>query len=250
MELKPKSRTGLVYHPDTLLHALSLQDEKTMLSHPENPRRLESIITHLNKVGLKDRCDTITNFDPCSSEYVQLAHPTSYFEYVDDIWMPCSKESVKYKDTYYNSHSGKAARLAASGVKLAVDKIMRNEWDNAFAAVRPPGHHAETNGRISGFCFFNNVALGVRHAQEKYGVKRIAIFDWDAHHGDSTQRIFEEDPNVLFISFHRHDNGLFFPGMSGAAENVGKGKGEGFCLNLPWNIIGCQDYRVNIHSYS
>jgi acetoin utilization deacetylase AcuC-like enzyme len=99
---------------------------------------------------------------------------------------------------------------------------------NAFCAVRPPGHHAESS-RAMGFCLFNNVAIGIRYAQEQHGLKRVAIFDWDVHHGNGTQEIFYEDPSVLYVSTHQYP---YYPGTGSASER-GKGKGEGFTLNLP-----------------
>lgn len=140
--------------------------------------------------------------------------------------------------------SARAARLAVGAMKVCVDNIMKNKWQNCFAAVRPPGHHAGIGGEISGFCFFNNVAAAARYAQKTYGIKRVAIFDWDAHHGNSTQDIFLEDNSVLFISVHRHNNGSFYPGKSGAVSHIGKGKGQGFNLNLPWNSFSSDDFKV------
>ena len=169
-------------------------------------------------------------------------HDERYYDYVSDMWMDCGKESMKYTDCYYNEHSSRVALLAAEALKISVDKIMNKEWQNCFAAVRPPGHHAENKGRIAGFSFINNVAVAARYAQEVYGIKKIAIFDWDVHHGDGTQRKLEDDPSILFMSLHRYDYGFFYPGDSGSVENIGKGKGEGYNLNMPWNIVGRTDY--------
>lgn len=131
-------------------------------------------------------------------------------------------------------------------MKICVDNVMSGKWQNAFAAVRPPGHHAGIFGGPSGFCFFNNVAAAARYAQKQYSIKRVAIFDWDAHHGNSTQQIFESDKSVLFISVHRHNKGQFYPGKSGALEKIGEKGGEGFNLNLPWNTHQSDDYKVGL----
>lgn len=138
-------------------------------------------------------------------------------------------------DTYYNKHSRVASHLAVGGVIEGLDKIQEGKWRNAFAIVRPPGHHSGARNTINGFCVYNNVAIGIEYLRTKYNVKRIAVFDWDVHHGDGTQHIFREDPNLLFISLHRFDRGCFYPGDSGAHTNVGSGPAEGFQINVPWN---------------
>jgi len=109
--------------------------------------------------------------------------------------------------------------------------MMRGEVDNAFCAVRPPGHHAERDHAL-GFCFFGNIALGAKYLQEHHGLGRVAIVDWDAHHGNGTQHLLEADPTVLYISLHE-DPGACFPG-SGRREERGIGPGEGFTLNFPF----------------
>jgi histone deacetylase 6 len=136
--------------------------------------------------------------------------------------------------------------LAANAVKICVDNILgKKVWKNAYAAIRPPGHHAGSKSEdIFGFCLINNVTCGVRHAQKAYGVKKIAVFDWDAHHGDSSQALLYNDPNVLYISFHRYENGEYFPGNSGDLSNTGQGNGEGFNLNMGWNISWQRDYKI------
>ena len=112
---------------------------------------------------------------------------------------------------------------------------------SAFCAVRPPGHHA-FSASSGGFCVFNNVAIAARYAQQDLGVSRVAIVDWDVHHGNGTQEIFAEDPSVLCISLHRYEKGLFYPGRSGSPGNFGRGKGEGFSVNVGFNsIYGADD---------
>jgi acetoin utilization deacetylase AcuC-like enzyme len=106
---------------------------------------------------------------------------------------------------------------------------MQGKFSNGFALVRPPGHHAERE-RAMGFCFFNNVAIGARYAIQNFSLQKILIVDWDVHHGNGTQNSFYEDPRVLYFSTHRY--GFFYPG-TGAATEVGKGKGEGFNVNVP-----------------
>ncbi|KAK6747351.1 hypothetical protein RB195_000510 [Necator americanus] len=117
---------------------------------------------------------------------------------------------------------------------------------NAFALVRPPGHHAGV-AEPSGFCIFNNVALAAQYAIDKYGLSRVLIFDWDVHHGNGTQEIFWEDNRVLYMSIHRHDDGMFYPmGEPKDYVNVGEGDGRGYSVNIPWNAvkIGDDAYRA------
>ncbi len=121
--------------------------------------------------------------------------------------------------------------LSAGGVCQAADLVARGEADNAFAVVRPPGHHAGARPLSHGFCFFNNVAAAAVRLKRQHSAKKILIFDWDVHHCDGTEKIFYEDHSVLVLSMHRHDAGTFFP-QSGAAEHTG----EGFNLNIPFNL--------------
>src|SRR5262249_2914560 len=136
-----------------------------------------------------------------------------------------------------NKFTDLAARKALRGAKVITDKVMEGEWDSGYGILRPPGHHAAVSDKICGFCVFSTVALTAKYAKDKYHLKRILIFDWDVHHGDSTQKFLNEDSNILFISFHRFDKGLFYPGPSGSIENVGSGKGEGYNLNFPWDQV-------------
>jgi len=120
--------------------------------------------------------------------------------------------------------------LAVGGVFAAVENVMNGSVDNAFCALRPPGHHAEHN-RALGFCFFNNIALGANYILENYGLDRVAIIDWDVHHGNGTQHLFDSDPRVFYLSVHE-DPSSCYPGTGGRGEE-GHGKGKGFTLNLP-----------------
>lgn len=121
--------------------------------------------------------------------------------------------------------------------------MYNNEWFNAFALVRPPGHHAVCHDeQIKGFCFLNNVAIAANILLAK-GLQKILILDWDVHHGDSTSKIFYEDDRVLYISIHKHMNGNFYPeGDWGDSKNLGKNKGLGFNLNFPLNPLEENDF--------
>ncbi|MEO8167623.1 MAG: histone deacetylase, partial [bacterium] len=132
-------------------------------------------------------------------------------------------------DTHAARESFNVAMLGAGAVTNAIDAVLNGNVTNAFCAVRPPRHHAEKE-RPMGFCLFNNVAIGARYAQRVHGVKKVAILDWDVHHGNGTQHIFEEDPTVFYISLHQYP---FYPG-TGARDEKGIGKGKGFTLNIPF----------------
>lgn len=208
-QLPPK--TGLLWHSDMLLHAISLTDPTKMLSHPENPSRLKGIISNLTLKGYDALPDVekICEYPEATKEFVNSAHnldAKDWYDHISQLWPEneTSRENLYYTDTYYNRHTGRAALLSAGGVKVSVDKVMSGEWKNCFAAIRPPGHHAGTCGIVSGFCFINNVVCGAKYAQQKYGVRRIVIFDWDVHHGDSSQKLLYENDEILYISFHRY----------------------------------------------
>ena len=122
------------------------------------------------------------------------------------------------------------ALLAVGGVLKATQSMMQGKIDNAFCAVRPPGHHAETN-RAMGFCYFNNVAIAARYLQRKWDIQRVGIVDFDVHHGNGTQQIFERDPTVFYYSIHQHPS-FAYPGTGREFEN-GSGEGHGFTRNTP-----------------
>jgi acetoin utilization deacetylase AcuC-like enzyme len=121
-----------------------------------------------------------------------------------------------------------AAYLAVGGALAAADAIMQGDIDQAFCAVRPPGHHAEVD-RAMGFCFFNTIAIAARYLQQQHGLQKIMIVDWDVHHGNGTQQAFYDDPTVLFFSTHQYP---FYPG-TGRATETGEGQGKGLTINVP-----------------
>uniref|UniRef100_A0A8C8S2V7 Histone deacetylase n=1 Tax=Pelusios castaneus TaxID=367368 RepID=A0A8C8S2V7_9SAUR len=146
------------------------------------------------------------------------------------VRLPCGGVGVD-SDTIWNEvHSSGAARLAVGCVVELVFKVATGELKNGFAVVRPPGHHAEESTPM-GFCYFNSVAIAAKLLQQRLNVSKILIVDWDVHHGNGTQQAFYSDPNVLYISLHRYDDGNFFPG-SGAPDEVGTGPGVGFNVNM------------------
>lgn len=159
---------------------------------------------------------------------------------------------------YINEHTFRCARISCGGVIELCDAVCSGRIRNGMAIVRPPGHHAEPD-RSMGFCLFNNVAVATRWIQQKYGgedvpsdqrIRKILILDWDVHHGNGTQRAFEEDDDVLYVSLHRYDNATFYPCSTyGASISLGTGKGRGFSINIPWpgGGMGDGDYIYAFH---
>lgn len=191
--------------------------------HPETKERLDAIEQELLKRDLKNSLIPIEAREASLIE-LTLVHDKGYIELVEKLSKGGGFIDL---DTYVSKATFVAASRAAGGVINAVDAVLQRSFDNCFCAVRPPGHHARP--RIGmGFCIFNNVAIAARHL-EKMGIERIAIVDWDAHHGNGTQEIFYEDKKVLYISFHQYPH---YPG-TGAAEEIGRGDGFGYNINFP-----------------
>ena len=211
--------TGLLLDPAFRLH-------HTGSHHPECPERLDAIEQALRQRGLLQRCRRLTP-RPISDAELLRCHSQSYLHTVrrDGAY---GRSELSTGDTAIGEHSEDVARLAAGGVLAAVDGVLEGSLANAFAAVRPPGHHAEPE-RGMGFCVFNNVALAARHAQAVHGLDRVLIVDWDVHHGNGTQAIFWRDPSVFYLSLHEWGN---YPG-SGAATERGEGPGAGTTCNCP-----------------
>jgi acetoin utilization deacetylase AcuC-like enzyme len=212
------SRTGL------LDHALFLEHD-TGPGHPERPARLVAVLAHLTDSGLLAELDRRTP-GPATLEALAAVHHGDYLRRVAET--AGRGGSLDDPDTSASKASYEAARHAAGAVIEACDRVMAGEWQNAFVAARPPGHHAEAR-RAMGFCLFNSVAVAARHLQAAHGLRRIAILDWDVHHGNGTQHIFEEDSSVFFASLHQFPH---YPG-TGAADERGRGDGAGTTLNLP-----------------
>lgn len=210
--------TAIVYHPDYLLHDTG--------NHPENAHRLRYVVAHLQQTGV---WEAVRHLEPrrATPAEVQLVHTADYIKFVRRLSE--SGGGMLTADTPVSACSYEVALLAAGGALRAVDAVMNGEADNAFALVRPPGHHAlPTEGM--GFCLFNNVAIAARYAQKTYGVSRVCIVDWDVHHGNGTQEAFYTDPSVLFFSTHQSP---WYPWHWGAEDETGEGAGVGFNVNVP-----------------
>jgi acetoin utilization deacetylase AcuC-like enzyme len=209
--------TTYVYHPIYLEH--------NQPSHPENARRLERILDTLEEEGVLERL-TLLEPRPASEEELRSVHTARHIESVRQV----AERGVGHMDadTYVSPQSFEAAKMAAGGLIRAVKDILAGETANSFALVRPPGHHA-TPSRAMGFCLFNNVAIAARAALAVDGIERVFIADFDVHHGNGTQDIFDDDPDVFYFSTHQYP---YYPG-TGAKTETGHGAGEGTVLNVP-----------------
>ncbi|XP_068542263.1 histone deacetylase 4 isoform X14 [Anas acuta] len=244
---KPRFTTGLVYDTLMLKHQCTCGNTN---SHPEHAGRIQSIWSRLQETGLRGKCEcirgrkaTLEELQTVHSEAHTLLYGTNPLnrQKLDSkkllgsltsmfVRLPCGGVGVD-SDTIWNEvHSSGAARLAVGCVIELVFKVATGELKNGFAVVRPPGHHAEESTPM-GFCYFNSVAIAAKLLQQRLNVSKILIVDWDVHHGNGTQQAFYNDPNVLYISLHRYDDGNFFPG-SGAPDEVGTGAGVGFNVNM------------------
>ena len=214
-------KTGLIYHPDYLKH-------DTGPGHFERSERLLAIIDRLRQSPIFQDVVQLQP-QPASLEAITRCHPPEYVRHVQEA---CRRAPILLDspDTPVSQESYDVALLAAGGVLAAVDAIMAGELNNAFCAVRPPGHHAE-RAQAMGFCLFNNIAIGARHIQAVHGLSRVLIIDWDVHHGNSTQHLFEEDPDVFYFSIHQSP---LYPGTGDRSER-GHGPGKGYTLNAPMN---------------
>ncbi|XP_039602786.1 histone deacetylase 7 isoform X2 [Polypterus senegalus] len=247
---KPRFTTGIVYDSQMLKHQCTCGDNST---HPEHAGRIQSIWSRLQERGLRNQCESIKGrkasleeLESVHSEHHVLLYGTNPLNRLklDNrklagilsqrmfVMLPCGGVGVD-SDTIWNEmHTSTSARMAAGSVTELAFRVAKGELKNGFAIVRPPGHHAEPSNAM-GFCFFNSVAIAAKQLQHKLNASKILIVDWDVHHGNGTQEVFYSDPNVLYISLHRYDNGNFFPG-SGAPNEVGTGPGEGFNVNVAW----------------
>ena len=184
--------------------------------HPERPERLTSLLHHLHETGLTQDYP-LQEAPQATFDDILRAHPQSHLDFVRRM-SPAEGVVALDPDTWMGPKSLSAAIFAAGAVCAGVDELLNTDETRIFCAVRPPGHHAETN-RVNGFCFFNNVAIATRYLQKKHQINKIAIIDFDVHHGNGTQEIFYQDESVLYGSIHESP---LFPG-TGSRSEIGVG---------------------------
>ncbi len=237
---------GFCTHHSFLAH-------ETGAYHPERADRLRAIYKALYQAGLlevdlapelemdfgitKRAQRPLEMIEPCLMDeaWLTMVHRSDYIRQVRRV---CETGGVLDRgDTIVCPASYQAAMMACSAALSCVDAVMQDRVASAFAAVRPPGHHAESN-RAMGFCLFANIAVAARYAQAAYGLERVAIVDFDVHHGNGTQHAFEPDPSVLFVSLHQDPRNCW--PASGYEWETGSGTGRGYTLNLPLTC-GCDD---------
>ena len=226
---KEPARTAYVYDKRMLLHHDIVDD-----GHPECPDRISSIHDHLRELGLLDRAErvpVIINNAELEADITRV-HDTQYHQSILSTRYLQSPEEFKsaaseYNSVYFNQYSALSALVSAAATVQLCKSIASGKFENGFAITRPPGHHAE-HDEAMGFCLYNNVAIAAASLLAGKLAKRILIVDWDVHHGNGTQNAFVDNPDVLYISLHRFDNGAFYPHIDEAGHTfVGVGKGVG-----------------------
>lgn len=222
--------TGIIYDERMCLHK-----EK---DHPEKPDRIRSIFKKITDENLLPKCKWLLARDATPEELLTV-HTEDHLNLVEKIpnIHSVSLKSLQncFNSIYLNKYTACCAKLSAGGVIELCSQVVTGKLANGIAVVRPPGHHAEHNLPM-GFCFYNNVAVAAKTMIERFHLNRIAILDWDVHHGNGTQHMFYQDPRVLYISIHRYDNGKFYPYHRDAEPSmVGSGAGIGRNVNIAWN---------------
>ena len=216
------TRTAVIFSPKYYQH-------NTGTGHPESAKRLGAIINELKKSKLsKSKSWQFVQPDKATLEDVQLVHDLDYIKTVDRI---CKSGGgiLDEGDTVVSPESFQVALYAVGGTLKAVDLVMNNTFQNAFALIRPPGHHASKLSAM-GFCIFNNTAIAATHLLKRHKLNRIAIIDIDAHHGNGTQETFYETSHVLYTSLHEDPHS--FP-RTGFTDEIGEGEGLGYSVNVP-----------------
>jgi acetoin utilization deacetylase AcuC-like enzyme len=226
-------RTGLVWHERYMWHDTGSGASELPSGgwlephvHSENPATKRRLKNLLDATGFTEQLVMVAPRESTPDELCRV-HGTAYVERIREL--SASGGGDAGSETPFRSGSYEIAALAAGGTMAAVDAVLDGRVDNAYALVRPPGHHALRDLGM-GFCIFANVAVAVRHAQAARGLGRVAVVDWDVHHGNGTQAIFLTDPTVLTISLHQ--DGLY-PARSGLVTETGEGGGVGATLNVP-----------------
>ena len=232
--------TGLVYSEKFCEHI-------PYPGNPEIPQRVSESFEYFGESGLLDEL-TLVEPEFADTVLLEAVHPPQHIDYVRSLSINGYPEgSVFNTDVFVGPKTFDIATLSASSVFLGAKKVWRGELNNVFCLTRPPGHHCGIN-LPSGFCYFNNSAVAIKNLMKEGDIERIAVFDWDAHCGNGTMNIFYDDPNVLTISAHQNPKN-FFPG-TGFMEQIGRGEGKGFCINIPLEAgSGDGDYKFILDDF-
>jgi acetoin utilization deacetylase AcuC-like enzyme len=201
-------------------------EHETGEGHPERAERLRTMLRRLEAGGYMDKVLPVPT-RAADERHLELIHKKAYIERVKQ-GIESGEEFFDSVDNTVCTRTYHVALSAVGGCLNMCDAVMSGRVANGFCAVRPPGHHAESQ-KAGGFCFFNNVAIAARYIQTEYGVGRVAIVDWDVHHGNGTQDAFQDDDSVYYISLHQYP---YYPG-TGAETDIGFGQGLGYTLNIP-----------------
>jgi len=226
-------KTGFVFDQRFLLH-------DTGPYHPESPERLVAILKGIQTAELLPHLTRVMA-KRADLKWIESVHTQTYIRRFEEVCLS-GHSYLDHQDNQMCVETYETAFLAAGGVIEAARMLMTGEIDNAFCAVRPPGHHAERD-QAMGFCYFNNVAIAARYLQTEWQIERVAIIDFDVHHGNGTQHIFEQDASVFYYSIHQHPS-FAYPG-TGREFEQGEGQGYGYTRNSP--VLPGQsddDYRM------
>ncbi|KAE9971766.1 hypothetical protein EG328_005384 [Venturia inaequalis] len=252
------SRTGVVYDARMRFHTEKDTEEEEDI-HPEDPRRIYEIYKALQDADLFDNDEENSGKEErpfklwriaarfADPSEITLVHSHDHFRFMETLPHMTDEElstlGKRLDSLYLHRLTFYCAKLSAGGAIEAARAVVQGHVKNAFAIIRPPGHHAEHN-EPGGFCFFDNVAVAAKVCQKDYGetCRKIMILDWDVHHGNGVQQAFEDDPNVLYISLHVYQDGTFYPSKKyGDHLHVGIGDGVGRNINIPWPSQGMKD---------
>lgn len=208
------------------LHDDRFLDHDTGAGHPESPARLSTALAVVERLPWYPELRQLTA-SPAEIDWIETTHRLDYIRRAAEA---CRRGQpfLDTPDVAISTRSFDVATLAVGAAMALADDVVSGGSSNGFALLRPPGHHAERETAL-GFCLFNNIAIVARYLQRHHGLDKIAILDWDVHHGNGTQHSFEEDPSVLYISLHQYP---YYPG-TGSASDIGTGRGRGATLNCP-----------------
>ncbi|XP_069991653.1 uncharacterized protein HDAC6 isoform X4 [Penaeus vannamei] len=234
------THTLCLAYDEGMMEHFSYDDE----THPERPERISCIFQRLQEFGIVGRCHHVKARLASAAE-LETVHSPKHIKFMSSLHSKKPRElqgmQNSFESIFFHRQTNNAALLASGSLLEVVDSVLRGESRRGLAVIRPPGHHAEKT-EPCGFCIYNNVAVAAKHAIGAHGLSRVLIVDWDVHHGNGIQHMFEDDPQVLYVSIHRYDNGKFFPGSPDANYNrAGTKKGKGYNVNIPWNKSGMGD---------